>query len=95
MIKNQTQKAKRLTPLDIVNKDFKTSMRGYDKDEVNEFLDLVIQSYEEVLQENEYLKQQLQSGGSGKSGGVNLSEYDAVINEILTRIERLERYMKR
>lgn len=36
----------RLTPRDIFNKDFKSSIRGYDVDEVNEFLDLVIQNYE-------------------------------------------------
>lgn len=31
-----------LTPLDIHNKEFKRSFRGYDEDEVNEFLDQVI-----------------------------------------------------
>src|SRR5690625_3858860 len=35
-----------LTPLDIHNKDFTKTFRGYDEDEVNEFLDQVIKDYE-------------------------------------------------
>lgn len=35
-----------LTPKDIVNKNFKPKMRGYDPTEVDEFLDAVIQDYE-------------------------------------------------
>ena len=31
-----------LTPLDIHNKEFDVKLRGYDKDEVNDFLDQVI-----------------------------------------------------
>jgi DivIVA domain-containing protein len=50
---------KRLTPMEIFNKDFKQSLRGYDIEEVNKFLDQVIASYEDVLQENEYLKEEI------------------------------------
>lgn len=35
-----------LTPLDIHNKEFTRTFRGYDEDEVNEFLDQVIKDYE-------------------------------------------------
>ncbi|MBB5174515.1 cell division regulator GpsB [Texcoconibacillus texcoconensis] len=35
-----------LTIKDILEKDFKTSFRGYDQDEVDEFLDQVIKDYE-------------------------------------------------
>ena len=34
-----------LTPKKIYEQEFKTSMRGYDKTEVDEFLDDVIQDY--------------------------------------------------
>lgn len=44
-----------LTPLDIHNKEFTRSFRGYDEDEVNEFLDQVIKDYEAVLQEKKEL----------------------------------------
>ncbi|WP_052807430.1 DivIVA domain-containing protein [Risungbinella massiliensis] len=102
---------KRLTPMEIFEKDFKTAMRGYDKEEVNEFLDRIIQSYEDIIQENERLKDELSAmskGGfkkaptsagvapnsAGVAPAIDLSEYDAVINEMLDRIERLERMVK-
>ncbi|MBD1373209.1 DivIVA domain-containing protein [Hazenella sp. IB182357] len=37
----------RLRPQDIHVKDFKRAVRGFDIDEVNEFLDLIIQDYSE------------------------------------------------
>lgn len=48
-----------LTPLDIHNKEFNRRLRGYDEDEVNEFLDQVIKDYEAVIRENKQLKEQL------------------------------------
>lgn len=44
-----------LTPLDIHNKEFSKGFRGYDEDEVNEFLDQVIKDYEIVLREKKEL----------------------------------------
>ena len=35
-----------LTPMDIHNKDFPVKMRGYDQDEVNDYLDQIIKDYE-------------------------------------------------
>ncbi|WP_379131593.1 DivIVA domain-containing protein [Paenibacillus sp. sgz500958] len=48
-----------LTPLDIHNKEFAHRFRGYDEDEVNEFLDQVIKDYEIVIRENKELHNQL------------------------------------
>ncbi|KAA9007588.1 DivIVA domain-containing protein [Paenibacillus spiritus] len=48
-----------LTPLDIHNKEFARRLRGYDEDEVNEFLDQVIKDYEAVIRENKELQGQL------------------------------------
>lgn len=48
-----------LTPLDIHNKEFKRGFRGYDEDEVNEFLDLVIKDYEALIRETKELQNQL------------------------------------
>ncbi|TWH49056.1 DivIVA domain-containing protein [Sporomusa sp. KB1] len=41
-----------LTPLDIHNKEFKRSFRGYKEDEVDEFLDGVIKDYETLYRDN-------------------------------------------
>lgn len=90
---------KRLTPMEIFNKDFKHSLRGYDVEEVNKFLDQVIESYEDVLQENEYLKEEIKKL---KNGGKALSQAqtrngrnDEVISDILARLERLEKIVLR
>ena len=48
-----------LTPLDIHNKEFHTKLRGYDQDEVNDFLDQIIKDYELVLKENAHLTESL------------------------------------
>jgi cell division initiation protein len=48
-----------LTPLDIHNKEFGRSFRGYDEDQVNEFLDQVIKDYEALIRENKELQNQV------------------------------------
>ncbi|MDZ5711582.1 DivIVA domain-containing protein [Jeotgalibacillus haloalkalitolerans] len=48
-----------LSPLDIHNKDFSRGFRGYDEDEVNEFLDHVMRDYELVLREKKELEEKL------------------------------------
>ncbi len=49
-----------LTPLDIHNKEFARGFRGYDEDDVNEFLDQVIKDYETVIREKKELKEQVE-----------------------------------
>ncbi|EIT85012.1 cell-division initiation protein DivIVA [Fictibacillus macauensis ZFHKF-1] len=46
-----------LTPLDIHNKEFTRGFRGYNEDEVNEFLDKVIKDYESVIREKQGLEE--------------------------------------
>ncbi len=46
-----------LTPLEIHNKEFKRSFRGYNEEEVDEFLDRVIKDYETLYRENMDLKE--------------------------------------
>lgn len=48
-----------LTPLDIHNKEFSRGFRGYDEDEVNDFLNTIIKDYELVLKESADLKNQI------------------------------------
>ncbi|WP_280769064.1 DivIVA domain-containing protein [Salipaludibacillus daqingensis] len=49
-----------LTPLDIHNKEFTRGFRGYDEDEVNEFLDQIIKDYEMVIREKKELYDRVQ-----------------------------------
>jgi cell division initiation protein len=48
-----------LTPLDIHNKEFGRRLRGYDEDQVNEFLDQIIKDYEAMIRENKELQVQV------------------------------------
>ncbi|RWR14060.1 DivIVA domain-containing protein [Siminovitchia fortis] len=50
-----------LTPVDIHNKEFSKGFRGYDEDEVNEFLDQVIKDYELVIREKKELEEKIAS----------------------------------
>ena len=49
-----------LTPLDIHNKEFKHGFRGYNEEEVDEFLDRVIKDYETLYRENIELKETIE-----------------------------------
>lgn len=58
----------------ILDKDFKTGLRGYSQDEVDQFLDEIIQDYEsfeQVLKQKEAriaeLEQQLRDANNGKA----------------------------
>ncbi|CCC19075.1 cell division regulator GpsB [Streptococcus thermophilus] len=62
-----------LTPKKIYEQEFKTSMRGYDKTEVDEFLDDVIQDYtvyialvKELQEENAKLKAKVTSASASR-----------------------------
>lgn len=66
-----------LTQKDIFEKNFKTGMRGYNQDEVDEYLDKIIQDYEtfqkeidRLKSENERLKQQQSSNETRSSRSV-------------------------
>lgn len=48
----------KLTAKDILEKDFKTGMRGYKQEDVDQFLDLIIKDYEVFHQEIEDLRQE-------------------------------------
>jgi cell division initiation protein len=48
-----------LSPLDIHNKEFANKFRGYDEDEVNEFLEQIMKDFENILEENKTLKSNL------------------------------------
>lgn len=48
-----------LRPIDIQNKEFEKRFKGYDCDEVDDFLDVVIQDYELLCKENQMLKDKI------------------------------------
>ena len=48
-----------LRPVDIQNKEFEKKIKGYDCNEVDDFLDEVIRDYEIICKENQALKDKL------------------------------------
>ena len=48
-----------LKPMDIHNKEFKKAVRGYDTEEVDEFLDEIIVDFEKMQRELDLLRNQL------------------------------------
>ncbi|MCS7233091.1 MAG: DivIVA domain-containing protein [Synergistetes bacterium] len=49
----------KLTPLDIQNKEFSRAFRGYREEEVDEFLDLIVEDYSALFRENAELKDRI------------------------------------
>ncbi|RNF40468.1 cell division regulator GpsB [Planococcus salinus] len=86
----------KFTAKDILEKDFKTGMRGYNQDEVDHFLDEVIQDYEafskkieQLTNENRRLRTELQEmprkQASPAPGTTNF--------DILRRLSHLENHV--
>lgn len=50
-----------LTAEAIYNREFKTGLRGYSQDEVDQFLDIVIRDYEKMTKEIERLRRENES----------------------------------
>ncbi len=48
-----------LTPIDIQRQDFQVKLRGYNADEVDDFLDLVGKDYEKLYKENADQKEEI------------------------------------
>lgn len=48
-----------LTPIDIQRQDFEVKLRGYNADEVDDFLDLVGKDYEKLYKENAELREKV------------------------------------
>ncbi|GAA0445763.1 septum site-determining protein DivIVA [Lentibacillus halophilus] len=77
-----------LSPLDIHNKEFTRSFRGYDEDEVNEFLDQVIKDYEMTIREKKELQEQVEQLNERLSHFTNIES--TLNNSILTAQETAE-----
>lgn len=48
-----------ITPMDIHNKEFSRSFRGYNEDEVDQFLDEIVEEFERLYKENLELKDRI------------------------------------
>lgn len=88
----------KLTAKDILEKEFKTAMRGYKPEDVDKFLDVVIKDYEilqqeieELQQENTRLKKQLEEAVRRPS--VQQPSAGTTNFDILKRLSNLEKHV--
>ncbi|WP_085523607.1 cell division regulator GpsB [Tuberibacillus sp. Marseille-P3662] len=87
-----------LTAKEILEREFKTGLRGYQSEEVDQFLDVIIKDYEAMTneierlrQENERLKQDISQQKSEQRRpmtGQGQTNYD-----ILKRLSNLEKHV--
>lgn len=49
----------KITSMDINSKEFKKALRGYDRNEVDDFLDEISEDYEALFKENSYIKERI------------------------------------
>ncbi|WP_440895697.1 cell division regulator GpsB [Amphibacillus sp. Q70] len=78
---------------DILDKNFKTAMRGYNQEEVDQFLDVIIQDYEfftqqieQLTKENDTLKSRTEQTRTRVTPSNHQVNYD-----ILKRVSNLEK----
>jgi cell division initiation protein len=50
----------RITPMDIEQQEFSKSFRGYNEEEVDDFLDKIVKDYEELINENARLNEEIE-----------------------------------
>ena len=50
----------RITPMDIEQQEFSRSFRGYNEEEVDDFLDKIVKDYEELINENNRLNEEIE-----------------------------------
>ena len=69
-----------LKPMDIHNKEFKKAVRGYDTEEVDEFLDEIIVDFEKMQRELDLLRNQLSTYSENMT---SYKERDSALNNAL------------
>lgn len=85
----------KLSAKEILEKEFKTGVRGYKQEDVDKFLDMVIKDYEafhqeieKLQQENLQLKKQLEEANKRQPAQSNTTNFD-----ILKRLSNLEKHV--
>ncbi len=76
-----------VTPFDIERKEFSKAMRGFNVDEVDSFLDEIILSMQELIDENNQLKLQMEAMKG------QLSKYETSEASVMSTIESAKKLM--
>ncbi|MBW2289665.1 MAG: DivIVA domain-containing protein [Deltaproteobacteria bacterium] len=82
----------RITPLDVRNHPFRKRLSGYDRDEVDAFLQMIAEDYEDLLRESENLREQ---GIRLEVRVTDLAANENLLQETLTTAQKLSEDLKR
>ena len=76
----QQPEPRRITPVDIQQKEFRLAMRGYHERDVDEFLDELTEEVARLYAENKRLREELDSKGTGRfAPGASSGEAEAAL----------------
>jgi cell division initiation protein len=82
----------RITPLDVRNHPFRKRLSGYDRDEVDAFLQMVAEDYEDLLRESESLREH---GIRLEARVADLAANENLLQETLITTQKLSEDLKR
>lgn len=82
----------RVTPLDILQRKFTESRKGFEQDEVRAFLDQVRETLEDVLRENQRLKEEIQRKDSEIA---SMRDAESDLKQTLTLARRVAEDLER
>jgi cell division initiation protein len=81
----------RITPLDVRGHRFAVKMRGYDREEVQSFLNLVSEEFEKIVNEVSKLREE---NAAIKANLGDLTERERILKETLFTAQKLSEDMK-
>lgn len=81
----------KITPADILNQKFGVSFRGYDKEEVDAFLDVIAKDLEDLLRENSFLKEEIEKMNTELT---RLKEMENTIKETIVAAQTMAETFK-
>jgi cell division initiation protein len=81
----------KITPIDIQQVGFAVRLRGYDRKEVDQFLDTLAQDYETLVRENEQTREKT---SSLETQVVELKRKEALLNDTLIAVQKVVDEMK-
>ncbi|MHC2994845.1 MAG: DivIVA domain-containing protein [Candidatus Atribacteria bacterium] len=81
----------RITPMDIEQQEFSRSFRGYNEEEVDDFLDKIVKDYEELINENIRLNEEIEKM---KERLKEFSEIEETLRSALLNAQKAAEEMK-
>ncbi len=82
----------KLSPIDIKKQEFKTALRGYDKVEVETYLELVAEEYERMLQTNQQLEKEV---GTLKAELRHYKDVEKTLKQTLYEVQQTSQLSKK